>query len=71
MTAGSTCKSIYRIGGIAALLAAILFRRNIGAEVSLFTGVEAIPGSACCNPIHFWVCLYWLCSICSIIFWKD
>jgi hypothetical protein len=35
--------TLYRIGGIAALLAAILFRRNIGAEVSLFTGVEAIP----------------------------
>jgi hypothetical protein len=37
---------LYKIGGIAALLAAVLFRRNIGAEVSLFTGVEAIPQSA-------------------------
>jgi hypothetical protein len=37
---------LYRTGGIAALLAAILFRRNIGAEVSLFTGVAAIPHSA-------------------------
>jgi hypothetical protein len=39
-------KSLYRIGGVAALLAAILFRRNIGAEVSLFTGMETIPTSA-------------------------
>jgi hypothetical protein len=38
--------TLYRIGAIAALTAAILFRRNIGAEVSLFTGMEAIPTSA-------------------------
>ena len=37
---------LYRMGGIAALLAALLFRRNIGAEISLFTGVDAIPKSA-------------------------
>ena len=36
-------KPLYRTGAIAALLAALVFRRNIGAEVSLFTGVEAIP----------------------------
>jgi hypothetical protein len=41
----STWKPLYRIGGIAALLAAVLFRRNIGAEVSLFTGMEAVPQS--------------------------
>jgi hypothetical protein len=41
-----TWKTLCRTGGIAALLAAILFRRNIGAEVSLFTGVAAIPHSA-------------------------
>ena len=35
--------TLYRAGGIAALVAALLFRRNIGAEVSLFTGAEAIP----------------------------
>jgi hypothetical protein len=39
-------KPLYRVGAIAALVAALLFRRNIGAEVSLFTGVEAIPYSA-------------------------
>jgi len=39
-------KSLYQTGAIAALVAAILFRRNIGAEVSLFTGVEGIPRSA-------------------------
>ncbi len=41
-----TWKTLFRAGGMAALLAAILFRRNIGAEVSLFTGVAAIPHSA-------------------------
>jgi hypothetical protein len=41
-----TWTTLYKTGGIAALLAAILFRRNIGAEVSLFTGVAAIPHSA-------------------------
>ena len=41
-----TWKSLYRAGAIAALTAAILFRRNIGAEVSLFTGIEAIPAVA-------------------------
>jgi hypothetical protein len=32
---------LYRIGGIAALLAAIIFRRNIGAELALLTGQPA------------------------------
>ncbi len=39
-------KSLYQTGANAALVAAIVFRRNIGAEVSLFTGVEGIPRSA-------------------------
>lgn len=46
MLADSTWRPLYKIGGIAALAAAILFRRNFGAEVSLFTGVEAIPRAA-------------------------
>ena len=46
MTQSRDWTPLYRAGGIAALLAAILFRRNIGAEVSLFTGAEAIPHSA-------------------------
>lgn len=33
--------SLYKIGGIAALLAGIVFRRNIGAEILLFTGQTA------------------------------
>jgi len=37
-------KLFYRIGAIAALVAAVLFRRNIGAELSLF--VEVAPQSA-------------------------
>lgn len=36
---------LYRIGALAALVAAIIFRRNIGAEVSLFTGMDSIPHS--------------------------
>lgn len=44
--ANATWNTLFKIGGVAALLAAILFRRNIGAEVTLFTGVEAIPQSA-------------------------
>lgn len=36
-------KPLYLTGAVSALLAALLFRRNIGAEVSLFTGVDAIP----------------------------
>ncbi len=39
-------KPLYRLGGMAALLAAVLFRRNIGAEISLFTGVYAVPENA-------------------------
>jgi hypothetical protein len=46
MTQQHDWKLLYRVGGIAALVAAILFRRNIGAEVSLFTGIEGIPTSA-------------------------
>lgn len=45
MTKIETWQPIYRVGAIAALLAALLFRRNIGAEVSLFTGIEAIPNT--------------------------
>jgi hypothetical protein len=45
MTPSRDWRPLYRTGGVAALLAAILFRRNIGAEVSLFTGVAAIPHS--------------------------
>lgn len=37
---------LYRAGSIAALIAAVLFRRNLAAEVSLFTGMESIPQSA-------------------------
>ncbi|MBE2202537.1 MAG: hypothetical protein IAE79_28255 [Anaerolinea sp.] len=46
MNQDATWKPLYRTGAIAALIAALLFRRNIGAEVSLFTGVEAIPTTA-------------------------
>jgi hypothetical protein len=40
-TINSNWRSLYRIGGIAALIAGIFFRRNIGAEILLFTGQTA------------------------------
>ncbi len=46
MNQAPTWKLLYRAGAVAALTAAILFRRNIGAEVSLFIGIEAIPTNA-------------------------
>jgi flavodoxin len=46
MKATETWEPLYRAGAIAALTAAILFRRNFGAEVSLFTGIEALPTNA-------------------------
>lgn len=46
MNQAPTWKLLYRAGVIAALTAAILFRLNIGAEVSLFTGIEMIPTHA-------------------------
>ncbi len=33
----SSWQSLYRIGGAAALLAGLVFRRNLGAEINLFT----------------------------------
>lgn len=46
MKHANSWKPLYRAGAAAALLAALLFRRNIGAEVSLFIGMETIPNSA-------------------------
>lgn len=46
MTPDQEWKTLYRLGAVAGLLAALLFRRNLGAELSLFTGVEAIPQTA-------------------------
>jgi hypothetical protein len=43
--AGNTWRPLYWTGATAALLGAVIFRRNIGAEVSLFTGANAIPHS--------------------------
>lgn len=37
--------SLYRISGVAALVAGIVFRRNIGAEIFLFTG-QTSPNTA-------------------------
>ncbi|MCJ7566755.1 MAG: DUF4386 domain-containing protein [Anaerolineales bacterium] len=36
-TSDSEWKSLYRVGGVAALIAGVLFRRNIAAEVGLFS----------------------------------
>ncbi|MBN2394091.1 MAG: DUF4386 family protein [Anaerolineae bacterium] len=44
-TGGAAWKSLYRVGGVAALLAALVFRRSLGAEfdVSNGFGVFAMP----------------------------
>ena len=34
---GSDWKSLYRVGGVAALIAGIIFRRNLAVEISLFS----------------------------------
>ncbi len=41
----STWKTLYRIGGIAALIAALVFRRNLGSEISLFSA-QTLPSTA-------------------------
>ena len=43
-TADSGWKSLYRVGGGAALIAGIIFRRNLGPEISLFSK-HAPPGT--------------------------
>jgi hypothetical protein len=35
-TSGSDWKVLYRVGGVAALIAGVLFRRNLSAEIGLF-----------------------------------
>jgi hypothetical protein len=46
MTPHREWSPLFKVGAIAALTAALLFRRNIGAEVSLFTGVAGLPHTA-------------------------
>jgi len=43
MTKTDSWKTLYRIGAIAALMAGLVFRRNLGAEVTLLAGIGAIP----------------------------
>ena len=42
VTSDSDWKGIYRVGGMAAMIAGVLFRRNIAAEIGLFSG-QASP----------------------------
>ncbi len=37
----SDWKGLYRVGGVAALIAGVLFRRNLGAEIALFSQHES------------------------------
>jgi hypothetical protein len=37
----SDWKGLYRVGGVAALMAGVLFRRNLGAEIALFSQHES------------------------------
>jgi len=43
-TVDPSWKNLYRVGAAAALIAALVFRRNIGAEITLFTG-QAPPNT--------------------------
>jgi hypothetical protein len=36
-TSGSAWKGLYKVGGAAALIAGVIFRRNLGVEISLFS----------------------------------
>ncbi len=36
-TSDSDWKSLYRVGGVAAMIAGVIFRRNLGPEISLFS----------------------------------
>ena len=40
-TTNSNWKSLYRVGGVAALIAGLLFRRNIAAEINLFSDYKS------------------------------
>jgi hypothetical protein len=43
-TSDSGWKRLYRVGGVAALMAAVIFRRNFGAEIALFSAQQP-PGT--------------------------
>jgi hypothetical protein len=45
MTTDRDWRILYKAGAAAALLAGLIFRRNFGAEMSLFTGADAIPAT--------------------------
>jgi len=51
-TAGREWKFLYRVGGIAAFLAAILFRRNLAEEFLLFRGLGIIRFGPTTFPDH-------------------
>ncbi len=52
MAEGQVCvwKGLYRIGGVAALIAAVIFRRNLDAEVMLLSAAGIINGGPTASP---------------------
>ena len=67
--------TLFKIGGLAALLAGLLFRRNLGAEASLLVGVDAIPrqsssGMPCSRAIRGLGWLFWPSSIWRTMPWR-
>lgn len=57
----ATWKPLYLTGAIAALLAVFVFRRNLGAELSLLASfglVHGIPAAPASQLACFWCC--WL-----------
>jgi hypothetical protein len=48
--AGSANKCLYKVGAIAALMAAVLFRRNMDAEYMLLRGVGILQSGPTIAP---------------------
>ena len=53
----STWKTLYRLGGIAALLAVFVFRRNLGAELMALRGLGLFSVPAMPVSVSGWFAL--------------
>ena len=51
-TLDSGCKSLIRVGAIAALIAALVFRRNMGAEATMFFGTAPTTAVSWFTLLH-------------------
>ena len=51
-SSGRTWRALYITGGVAAMLAVFIFRRNLGAELGLLSNLGIIRGLPPTSPIH-------------------